>query len=243
VITLAARVITGFTKELAMERAMRVAVCVCAVVLFGLAASGWAQTIYKQDVFAGQGFSSTYDPNAAFAFLAADDFTLNSPQTIGSVRWWGNGDDFGLHDLANFTQFKVTLHQRLPNGLPGAIIDQETFATGATHPVDTGLLSFNNTHVWQQTATLATPQALPAGQYMLSVGVAGYVDNQGSIWFWNTSNQGDSFVAFDAYDGQGWRPFTSPLDLSFELLAVPEPTSAFGALGGLIVVSMRRRRR
>src|SRR5690349_14141223 len=107
-----------------MERAIRTG-WVCAVVAFGLAPSGWApsvwaQTIYKQDVFAGEGFSSTYDPTAAFAFLAADDFTLTSAATIGNVRWWGNSDDFGLHDLQNFTQFKVTLHQRLANGLPGA---------------------------------------------------------------------------------------------------------------------------
>jgi hypothetical protein len=217
---------------------------VCAlIVACGLIASADAQTIYKQDVFPGEGFSSTYDPTAAFAFLAADNFTLSSSQTIGRVRWWGNSDDFGLPNLQNFTQFKVTLHQRLANGLPGAIIDQETFATANTNPVDTGLLSTNGTHVWQQTATLATPQTLPAGQYMLSVGVSGYVDNQGSIWFWNTSLQGDDFIAFDAYDGGGWRPFTQPLDLSFELLAVPEPRSAAGAIGGLLAVAIRRRRK
>lgn len=202
-----------------------------------------AQTIYKQDVFALEAFSSTYDPTAVFAFLAADNFTLAADQTIGSVRWWGNGDDFGLPNLQNFTQFTVTLHQRLGSGLPGAIIYQEAFATANTNPVDSGLLSFNNTKIWQQTAALTTPQTLPAGQYMLSIGVSGYVDNQGSIWFWNTSLQGDDFIAFDSYNGSGWQPFTTPpLDLSFELLAVPEPSFAAGALVGGVVFASRRRR-
>ena len=115
----------------------------------------------------------------------------------------------------------------------------------AAHPVDTGLLSFNNTHVWQQTVTLGSPQALPAGQYMISIGVSGYVDNQGSIWFWNTSNQGDGFLAYDAYDGAGWRQFTQqPTDVSFELLAVPEPTTEMMAvIGGVVALSWRRRQR
>jgi hypothetical protein len=217
--------------------------CLRAIVVLTFVVSAHAQTIYKQDVFAGEGFSSTYDPTAVFAFLAADNFTLASNQTLARVRWWGNGDDFGLPNLQNFTQFTVTLHQRLGSGLPGAIIYQEVFATANTSPVDTGLLSFNNTKVWQQTAALTTPQALAAGEYMLSVGVSGYVDNQGSIWFWITSLQGDDFIAFDSYDGNGWRPFTTPpLDLSFELLAIPEPTTAAGALAGLLAVAIRRRR-
>ena len=201
------------------------------------------QTIYKQSVFPGEGFSSTFDPNAAFAFLAADNFTLSSSQTIASVRWWGNSDDFGLPNLQNFTQFTVKLHERQGNGLLGAVIYSEAFATANTNPVDTGLLSTNNTRVWQQTAQLATPQPLAAGQYMLSVGVSGYVDNQGSIWFWNTSLEGDDFIAFDNYDGTGWRPFTQPLDLSFELLAVPEPGIVTGAFGGMLALVARRRGR
>jgi hypothetical protein len=213
----------------------------CALVVLALSAPVLGQTVYKQSVFPGEGFSSTFDPNAAFAFLAADNFTLGSTQTIARVRWWGNSDDFGLPNLQNFTQFTVKLHQRLGNGLPGPVIYSEAFATASTNPVDTGLLSTNNTHVWQQTAALATPQTLAAGQYMVSIGVSGYVDNQGSIWFWNTSLEGDDFIAFDAYDGQGWRPFGQPLDLSFELLAVPEPATMMGAAGGLVVLAMRRR--
>ena len=213
----------------------------CALVALAVSAPAVGQTIYKQSVFPGEGFSSTFDPNAAFAFLAADNFTLGSTQSVARVRWWGNSDDFGLPNLQNFTQFTVKLHQRQANGLPGAVIYSEAFATANTNPVDTGLLSTNNTHVWQQTATLATPQALAAGQYMLSVGVSGYVDNQGSIWFWNTSLEGDDFIAFDAYDGQGWRQFGQPLDLSFELLAVPEPATMLSAVGGLFVLVMRRR--
>lgn len=213
------------------------------VVLVLFASAVRAQTIYKQDVFAQNGFSSTFDSSAIFAFLAADNFTLATPATIGQVRWWGNGDDFGLPNLQNFTSFTVKLHPRLASGLPGAAIFSQTFATAATNPVDTGLLSFNNTKVWQQTATLGTPQTLPAGQYFVSVGVQTYVDNQGSIWFWNTSNQGDGFLAFDSYDGGGWRQFTQqPTDLAFELIAVPEPTS----LGLLMVTGltcMRRSRR
>ena len=214
----------------------------CALVALALAAPASAQSIYKQSVFPAEGFSSTYDPTAVFAFLAADNFTLVSPQTVGSVRWWGNGDDFGLPDLQNFTEFTVTLHQRLASGLPGPVIYQEEFATANTNPVDTGLMSTNNTRVWQQTAALATPQALAAGQYMLAVGVSGYVNNQGSIWFWNTSLEGDDFIAFDNYDGTGWRPFTQPLDLSFELLAIPEPGAAVSAVGGLLVLTAQRRR-
>ena len=214
----------------------------CALVVLALSAPALGQTIYKQSVFPGEGFSSTFDPNAAFAFLAADNFTLGSPQTIGRVRWWGNSDDFGLHDLQNFTQFTVKLHQRLANGLPGPVIYSEAFATAATNPVDTGLHSTNNTRVWQQTAALATPQSLAAGQYMLSVGVSGYVNNQGSIWFWNTSLEGDDFIAFDAYDGQGWRQFGQPLDLSFELLAVPEPGTV-GFAASVLLLAMRRRGR
>jgi hypothetical protein len=68
------------------------------------------------------------------------------------------------------------------------------------------------------------------------------VDNQGSIWFWNTSLEGDDFIAFDAYDGLGWRQFGQPLDLSFELLAVPEPSAA-GLIAGAVTLAMRRRRR
>lgn len=217
--------------------------CLCAVVLVLLiVASAAAQSIYKQEPFALNGFSSTFDSSAVFAFLAADDFTLASPATIGLVRWWGNGDGFGSPDLQNFTHFTVKLHERLGNGLPGAVLYQQSYATAATNPVDSGLISFNGTKVWQQTATLATPQSLPAGQYMLSVGVSGYVDNQGAIWFWNTSTQGDGFLAFDNYDGAGWRQFSPPTDLSFELLAVPEPATVC-VVGALIVISMRRRSR
>jgi hypothetical protein len=213
----------------------------CAIVVLAVSTPALGQTIYNQAVFPGEGFSSTFDPSAVFAFLAADNFALGSPQTIARVRWWGNSDDFGLPNLENFTQFTVRLHERLGNGLPGPAIYSEAFATAATNPVDTGLLSTNNTHVWQQTAALTTPPALAAGQYMLSVGVSGYVDNQGSIWFWNTSLEGDDFIAFDAYDGPGWRPFGQPLDLSFELLAVPEPGAAMGIVGGAIMLAMRRR--
>ena len=87
------------------------------------------------------------------------------------------------------------------------------------------------------------PQTLPAGQYMLSVGPASYVDNQGSIWFWNTSNQGDGFLAYDAYDGQGWRQFTQqPTDLSFELLTpVPEPAGPVAAISTMIMLAVSRR--
>ena len=201
-----------------------------------------AQSIYKQEVFAQNGFSSTFDPNAVFAFLAADNFTLGSSETIGQVRWWGNGDGFGSPNLVNFTSFTAKLHPRLGNGLPGPAVYSETFATGATNPVDTGLLSFNNTKVWQQTATLTTPQTLLPGQYFVSVGVQTYVDNHGAIWFWNTSNQGDGFLAFDNYDGAGWRQFTQPLDLSFELIAVPEPGS-IGVISIMGAICLRRAHR
>jgi len=217
------------------------------VLVFSLIVTVWpqrvgAQSIYKQAPFAGEGFSSTYDQNAIFAFLAADNFTLASAASIGQIRWWGNGDGFGLPNLQNFTSFKVTLHQRLANGLPGAIIDQETFATAATNPVDSGLISFNNTKVWQQTVTLASPQTLAAGQYFVSIGVNSYVNNQDSIWFWNTSTQGDGFLAFDAYDGAGWRQFGQATDLSFELIAVPEPAAMTVAIGGMLLLVRRRGR-
>ena len=89
------------------------------------------------------------------------------------VNFGGDGKStFGLPNLQNFPSFRVTLLQRLGNGLPGAVIDQETFATASTSPADTGLLSFNNTKVWQQTVTLANLPTLTAGQYMISIGVA-----------------------------------------------------------------------
>src|SRR5688572_31472484 len=157
----------------------------CALVVLVTSASVQAQSIYKQSVFLGDGFSSAYDPAAVFAFLAADNFTLTSPQAVGGVRWWGNSDNFTLPDLQNFTDFTVTLHQRQASGLPGPVVYQEEFTTAETSPVDTGLLSVNNTRVWQQTAPLTIPQVLVPGQYMLAVGVSGYVNNQGSIWFWN----------------------------------------------------------
>src|SRR5688500_17795912 len=85
-----------------------------------------AQSIYKQEVFAQNGFSSTFDSTAVFAFLAADNFTLTSDATVGQIRWWGNGDGFGSPDLVNFTSYTVKLHPRLGNGLPGAEIYSET---------------------------------------------------------------------------------------------------------------------
>ncbi len=146
----------------------------CAVVVLTFTVTGFGATsIYKQDVDPLEGFSSTYDSTAVFAFKAADNFTLPSTSTIDQVRWWGNGDGFGSSDLNNFTQYTVTLYQRLGNGLPGAVIDQETFATANTNPVNTHLQSFSGTNVWQQTVSLASPQTLAAGQYMLTVGVSG----------------------------------------------------------------------
>src|SRR5688572_32572313 len=118
----------------------------CALVVLVTSASVQAQSIYKQSVFLGDGFSSAYDPAAVFAFLAADNFTLTSPQAVGGVRWWGNSDNFTLPDLQNFTDFTVTLHQRQASGLPGPVVYQEEFTTAETSPVDRKSTRLNSSH-------------------------------------------------------------------------------------------------
>ena len=88
-------------------------------------------------------------------------------------------------------------------------------------------------------ATLASMLAQRGYESVFFYGGQGIFDHMRGFFL---SNGFDDFIAFDAYDGQGWRQFGQSLDLSFELLAVPEPGVA-GLVAGVMVLGMRRRAR
>lgn len=213
-----------------------------AVVL--LASVSFADVLYSQpnDRAAQPSFFSDAVPGQFFSQRMADDFTLNADAQITGIRWWGGSQFFQYADLTNMASFTVVLYSSV-DGVPAILtpLADETFATFATNPTATGLTLYGNGIQYGHEIALSAPVNVQAGQkYWLSVGatlVAPFADG----WVWSGSTVGNLVNATDYFTGGGYTVYDPTFnDLAFEIIGVPEPTTA---LIGLVLGGLTLRRR
>ena len=242
---------------------------VSAWVLFGFATVGWAGELPLEAAWAEldgpqprdpgpvlvfrQAPLNTGGPGADTAFInnsgqpswqrTADEFSLPSDGLLSRVVWWGfyGGDFDAVPEPAPSSEaFWVRLYQPSPSdGLPGIMIHEEI----ATNPLRTTTGRIIGTGAFpperQYAADLTAPLALVANQvYWLEIT---QIDLPVSTFRWEVSLGSGSPFAFQNGNVTDWRRTTQTSNLSFELYAIPEPSSAFILIMGCILIDRRLR--
>ncbi len=213
----------------------------------GLAGPACAQTIYSQpttadDTLVGRGWFSHSSPRPTRNFKHADQFMLNNPSTVGSIRWWGISEGLRVDDLSNVSSFTVEFFESIstPDGTnPGTLIASELFDVPATDPTDTGRRSPRDAIEYRHLATLSSPVDLDAGvEYFVAVS-AESIDPNLDGWQWQDADFFDGYSVSFSYADDEWLEFIDT-DSAFELVAVPAPSSVL-LLSALLLKRRRGR--
>lgn len=192
----------------------------------GIASVAQAAVVFEQLPNYGNGFFSDSAGNFPSQRIA-DNFTLGTSTSIGSVGAWG------LYYPNNIMIDNYTVNFYADAGnFPGALLYS---GNGSASSVDTGVDAFG-CDVYESTITLNSAFNAAAGtQYWVSITNA---TGLGSDWAWITGN-GDFVGRWSPDAGASWLDLGS--DLSLRLYEVPAPSSlALLGLGGLIVGRRRR---
>jgi hypothetical protein len=218
----------------------------CSLVAAAFAAPALADgpIVYEQApnlAVSNYGYFSDGAPNQFYLQRIADNFTLGSNQAVNGVNWWGCSEGFYFPNYVHQVAFNVRIYADVA-GLPGGapLVDQ-TYATAGTIKANLGPGVLGNIEYYQ--GVKFNPINLNAGQkYWVSVGS---INNptSGDAFAWQfSSHVSDGLAAKLGYTSEGvaWSFFQTANDCSFQIQAVPEPTSlALLALGGLL--GFRRR--
>lgn len=199
-------------------------------VAFCLTVPASAQVWSQPFLQAGDNFNIT-------AFVIANDFTLGSSTTLGSMRvWLADRAQSGVLDgVAN--NFSGTLGWALysnSGGIPATMLFSGSDVAASV--TTTGLLSGFNREIFQVDAVFAGSPVLAAGTYWLALrdGAWGSASD-GTVMAWQ---QAVANVGFDQANSANLAtpgPWASAVpDSAFELYAVsvPEPTT-IAMIGGM----------
>lgn len=170
------------------------------------------------------------DSSSKFVQRMAENFTLDTGASIGTITAWGAY----LDDNIVSDHFTVCIYADA-GGVPGGILYSGAPATTST--VDAGLGDFGF-EVFESTLTLATPfNAVGGVQYWVSLDNA---TNHGGAWAWATTGDSDAYFASSLNQGENWNGLSGD-SLSLRLSEVPAPSSpALPCLGALLVGRRRR---
>ncbi len=182
----------------------------------------------------GDAIAAEYSATGEFGWQNAESYSLQTPSTITTIRWWGTGvSDTGLFVVRHFVD--------LISGpddfdiLTGSIT--QTPASAGSNPLVDG----EGTGIFQFDLQLSSALTLGGSGY-LSV----FFNSEQESWNWLESAVYDGQSAYRGQDNVAWD--FQPPDLSMALIGdrvqnIPEPNSLllFGiaALGGF---AARRRR-
>jgi len=159
---------------------------------------------------------------------AADDFLLAEDASILHLTWWGFFGSSATNPAEqppDTQSFRIRFYDARPgDGLPGNVINEEIFidpffeATG--RQVATGAFPDE----FKFDADLASAVLLSASTpYWLEIVQLGSAD---SFFRWEFSIDEQNGFAFRNAATVDWRADTSPGDMAFQLLTIPEPSSA-----------------
>jgi hypothetical protein len=172
-----------------------------------------------------------------FGQQVADDFQLAGPfLTITQVQWWGG---YGFNpDPSPGDNFKIRFFYDI-DGSP--VVDPFTTmsASSLSRTVTSLTASSWGSHdggtVYKYLVDLPAPITLSAGTtYYLSV-----INNTSSTWGW--LEDGSPSHWYRLSDSNSWQYSGRDTNLSFELLAVPEPaTLLLLSMGGIALLRKRR---
>lgn len=207
-----------------------------------LAGPVFSQPVVSDPALVGRGWFSHSEPRTTRNFKHADDFTLTSDATVGSVRWWGLSEGRFLSDLGNFDAFTIEFYLADQTGsdpVPGGLIASTTLALGLTDPTLTGRADpANGAFEYVHDAELDAPVHLVAGQtYFLAIS-ARSVNGRRDGWKWSDADGSDRLSATYSWASGDWSAFIDT-DSAFELVAVPAPGTA--VVLGLLLTRRRRR--
>lgn len=127
--------------------------------------------------------------------MVADNFDTPTGGTINTITWWGVY--LGAGCPAGADDFTVTIHNDDNNGTPGTVVANLTGQTPTAVATGRNLLGIADEYKYTLSGLSIN---LAPGCYWLKIGNS---DVGGCVWFWSTSNDGDSISAFNA-DGSGY---------------------------------------
>ena len=163
----------------------------------------------------------------------ADDFSLGSPATVTSIRWWGS---YLFNSVPANRDFALRFFTDVA-GTPSPAPFYNQPLTGATRTA-TALVDASGDTIYQFDANLPVSQ-LFAGSTTFYASVVENVS--GSTFFWVAQSSGPDWVRNT--DADAWQNLASNANFAFELnangvAAVPLPAAAwagFALMGGIVV--------
>ena len=203
------------------------------IILIGLLAplcfSAYAQSSMVISQLPNQGGGGTSDTeffifNQPYWQRSADDFVLDVPALIQRCTFWsfygGNLDQFP-EPLPLTQEIRVSLHIPRPDGLPGAVLFEESFvdpariATGEYVSVGVGPPEY------RYELDLTNPWPLLGGtSYWLEIAQIGAPN---SLFRWEYAFGNGTPFAF-TNPLTDWQRFSGASNLAFQLSTVPEPS-------------------
>ncbi|MCC6229377.1 MAG: PEP-CTERM sorting domain-containing protein [Phycisphaerales bacterium] len=169
------------------------------------------------------------DSSSKFVQRMAENFTLDTDASIGTITAWGAY----LDDNVVSDHFTVFIYADA-GGVPGGILYSGVPAVTST--IDTGVNFGWN--AFRTTLTLDTPfNAVGGVKYWVSLDNA---TNNGGAWAWITTSESDGVFASSLNQGENWNAMSGD-SLSLRLSDVPAPSGlALLGLGGLVAGRRRR---
>ncbi|MBL0922444.1 MAG: hypothetical protein IBJ10_10000 [Phycisphaerales bacterium] len=193
--------------------------------------------VYSAPPVTADGYFSDAVGGQFYGQMIADNFTLTSDTTVSGVNWWGSTENyFGPPDYSNFASFTVMIMDGNFD-----VVHSETFNTGDTGPVATGLVNSGGGEQYFQSVKFSQTFNLSGGfEYWIAIGTTNF-SASGDAWVWSSAT-GDGIIASNDFGGAGFLVFTGSLsDQAFEIQAIPTPGAvSLLAMAGLVVIRRRR---
>lgn len=203
-------------------------VLIGALSLGALVSSGSASVIYNN------GSPNQTSGNEMTEWTQSEDFTLNTTQTIGGVKFW---------DFQNAESYNGSISWFIysdKSGVPGSILDQGNVMDVQTSTGKTVLSSYSEYENDFSTGNLT----LGPGTYHLGLHNGPISDTSRAEFYWETtdSNGTSTGEEVDLQTDTSWR--NNDEEHAFELLgttATPEPSSfLLLGLGGIALGGFRK---
>lgn len=228
-----------------------------ALVLLAAASAAQAAAIYAPTPISPSPRTSDYGSADGFGFRSFDNFSSSSGALVQQVSWWGIWFDGNNPDPApapdpDVQSWTVAFHAS-SGGTPGADLLVQTFAAAdvTAEFLGSGVLNAGgtyNTQRYRYTVELPTEFLAAAGvEYWVSVMAISSQFYPTFALLGATGGDDESYqqtlgAGMSVTEG-GFRAADRMIRLDGELLAVPEPGTAWLAALPLLMLAARRQRR